>query len=378
MNLQRTLFRALLALSLIAVASCHSKENAPGGVVIGAILPLSGNDASYGLTARNAYQIAQDDARQQGRVPLNIVYGDSQFDAGKAGAEYTRLVEQEHAVGFVEATGSQIALELAARAAQDKVPILSAVDSTPRLTSHGGDFFFRVIPSDLVTSRALCDWAMKNGLRSAALVVNQQNGWAVGFKGATLTNYREQGGQLPDDAILTVTNETSDFNSGIARLNRNKPQVWFVGLMGRQAGLFVQQAAAQGIKGPFIAVDNLVDPVFVAAAGAEQTATRFALPAAANLSELAAFSAKYQQRFNRLPDFHGFEDYDAYFVMLKAVELVQGSGQPVTGSALQQQLKAMDTQGIMGRIQFDEHHDLVNPTFGVFTYDGKGNVIPVR
>ena len=378
MNLQRTLFRALLALSLIAVAGCHGKENAPGGVAIGAILPLSGDNASFGITARNAYQIAEDDARQQGRIPLRLVYGDSRLDTKEALAEYGRLVHQEHVAGFVEATGSGIALALGDLAARDQVPILSGVDTSPLLTTQGGPFFFRVVPSDAYSSKVLCTWAIEKGLKSGVLVVNQQNGWAVGFKSATTSAYRDQGGAMPDDAILSVTDETVDFNSAIAQLQKKNPQAWFVGLMGRQAGLFVQQAAARGIKGPFLGVDNLAQSEFVDAAGAAQTRAWLELPSEIKSAAAASFSAKYLQRFQRQPDSLAFEAYDAYFVMLGAVELAQKSGQPVSGAAIQRQLKATDFEGLTGRVQFDLHNDLVNAQYQRFTYDGKGHKIPVQ
>lgn len=377
MTRRLTLTGLFLALPLLMLG-CHSKQHTSEEPVIGALLPLSGDNASFGVTARNAYQIAEEDARQQHRTPLHIVYGDSRLDKITALSEYGRLVHQDHVVAFVEATGSGIALALSGMAARDQVPILSAVDTSPLLTTQGGPFFFRNVASDAYAGMLLTGWAVDDGLKSAVLVANQQNDWAVGFKGAVIGTYREKGGSLPDDSVVSVTDETVDFNSAIAQMQKKSPQAWFVGLMGRQAGLFVKQAAARGIKGPFMGVDNLAQGEFVAAAGAAQTSARLELPAEIKSAAANDFSAKYVQLFQRQPDSLAFKAYDAYFVILQALEAAKQSGQPVTGALLQQKLTSTNLHGLTGEIQFDKNHDLVSTEYQRLTYDGKGQKIPVH
>lgn len=378
MNWRRAVSRITLVALLLTVCACHRTQPTAGNVNIGAILPLSGDNSSFGITARNAYEIAEEDARQQGRVPFNLVYGDSKLDKDLALAEYGRLVNRQHVAAFAEATGSGIALALAGIAARDQVPIVSAVDTSPLLTSKGGPFFFRVVPSDAYSSLVLSDWVMEKGLKSAVLVFNQQNDWAVGFKNAMVAAYRDKGGSLPDDAMLPVTDDTVDFNSAIATLQKKAPQAWFVGLMGRQAGLFVQQAVARGIKGPFLGVDNFAQGEFVDAAGTGKTHAWLVLPTEVKSEAANGFAAKYRQRFQRDPDSLAFKAYDAYFVVLKAVEEVKKSGQSVSGAALQRQLKLINIQGITGPIQFDQHGDLMKADYQRLTYDDEGKKVLVR
>jgi len=377
MNRRRAVSSIVLTAVLLSLGACRSTRTS-GNVNIGAILPLSGDNASFGITARNAYQIAEEDARQEGRTSFTLVYGDSKLDKGLALAEYGRLVNQHHVVGFIEATGSGIALALADMAARDQVPIISAVDTSPLLTSRGGPFFFRVVPSDAYSSKVLSAWAMEKGLKSAVLVFNQQNDWAVGFKNAVLLSYREGGGSLPDNAVLPVTDDVVDFNSAIATLQKMAPRAWFVGLMGRQAGLFVRQSVSRGIKGPFLGVDNLAQQEFVDAAGAGKTDAWFVLPTEVKSAAVSKFAARYRQLFQRDPDSLAFKAYDAYFVMLNAVETIKKSGQPVTGAALQRKLKATNFPGITGTIQFDQHNDLLKADYQRLTYDAESQKVPVQ
>ena len=237
---------AIVLTSLLVFSSCNL-EKKPNVVSIGAILPLSGENASFGTTARFAYQIAEEDATKQGLPKLNLVYGDSKLDKDLALKEFRRMADVEKVVGFVEVTGSGVALALVPIAEKDKLPIVSGINTSPELTEKGGPYFFRVIPSDADSGRVLSEWSVGSDLRRAALIFNQQNGWSTGFKSAIQSAYKTRGGDLPDNAIIPVSDDTVDFSGAITQLKQSNPQVWFIGLMGRQAGLFVKQATEKGV-----------------------------------------------------------------------------------------------------------------------------------
>lgn len=126
-------------IALLALAGCGRGKEA-GEISIGAILPLSGENASFGTTARAAYRIAEQDAAQQGLPKIKVIYGDSKLDKDLALKEFRRLVDAEKVVGFVEVTGSGVALALAPIAAKERIPIVSGIDSSPELTEKEGRF----------------------------------------------------------------------------------------------------------------------------------------------------------------------------------------------------------------------------------------------
>jgi branched-chain amino acid transport system substrate-binding protein len=368
----------ILVSVILLACGCRSTPKGNVSVKVGALLPLSGDNASFGTTARNAYQIAEQDLKAQGKTPFDLDYGDSRLDPTTANEEFTRLVTQDHVIGFVEVTGSGIALSLAPRADSQHIPLLSAIDTSPLLSTQGGHYFFRVIPSDAYSSKVLTNWLTEKQLKTAAMVVNQQNGWATGFRSAIVPTYRKQGFALPDDAILPVTDATVDFNSAIVRLEATHPQVWFVGLMGRQAGLFVKQAVARGIEGPFVGVDNLDQAEFSAAAGRAASHAWFVLPAEINSAAGKQFAQEYQIEFQRAPDSLAYAAYDAFFVMQHALDAMKAGGQSMTGENLQQTLATTKLNGVTGTIEFDQNHDLKEANYQRWTYDPKGNKAPVR
>lgn len=371
-------FSVILVSAVLLACGCQSTQSGTGSVKVGALLPLSGDNASFGTTARDAYLIAEQDLKEQGKTPLELDYGDSRLDPTVANNEFTRLVTQDHVIGFVEVTGSGIALSLAPRADAQHIPLLSAIDTSPLLTTQGGHYFFRVIPSDAYSSKVLASWLTEKQLKTAAMIVNQQNGWATGFRSAIVPAYRSQGGALPDDAILPVTDATVDFNSAIVRLEGTHPQAWFIGLMGRQAGLFVKQAVARGIAGPFVGVDNLDQAEFSAAAGPAASHAWFVLPADISSAAGKQFAQEYKAKFQRMPDSLAYAAYDAYFVMQHALDTMKAARRPMTGENLQQALAATKFNGVTGTIEFDQNHDLKEASYQRWTYDTKGHKIPVQ
>lgn len=356
------------------------KGGAPSarGIAVGAILPLSGENASFGTTARSAFEIAQADAAAAGRAAVTIVYGDSQLDKDKALAQWRRLVQQEKVVAFTEVTGSGVALALAGIAEKDQVPMVSGINTSPALTKEGGRYFFRVIPSDAYSGKVLSKWAVEGGLTKGALVFNQQNDWAVGFRTAVTEAYPAAGGAFGEGLTLTVTNDTVDFGPAIATIRKGQPQAVFVGLMGRQAGLFVAQAVDKGLTGPFFGVDNLAQQEFVEAAGAAATRARMVLPSESVSPAAQEFARKFRAKTGRDADAIAFKAYDAYMVLLTAIEGVAKGGKDVTGAAIRDALASTRIQGITGPIAFDANNDLAEADYSRFTFGSDGSRVAVE
>lgn len=340
-------------------------------IPVGAILPLSGDNASFGTTARAAYGLAAEDAARLNLPKLTLRYGDSRLDKDLAMREFSRLTQVDHVLAFVETTGSGIALALAPLAEQNRVPLLSGINSSPELSAKGGRYFYRVVPSDAYSGRVLSKWAEESKLDKAVLAFNQQNGWATGFRTAILDSYRKSG-ILDDSAVAAVNDDTVNFSPLILRLQATRPKVWFVGLMGRQAGLFVRQAVALGIKGPFFGVDNLAQTEFASTAGESAQYARMVLPAEIQSKNLDSFVARFKEKEGHAPDIIAFKAYDAYITLASAIQRVLSQGLALSGENIKTALDRISVEGLTGRIEFDENHDLKEAAFDRFAFDASG------
>lgn len=384
MTTKRSLHLLLTVFLLLSACGRHDGQgiaqkpavNPSSSVTIGAILPLSGENASFGTTQRAAFEIAEADAKSQGRAVPRLVYGDSKLDKDLTLKEFRRLVDQEKTIALVEVTGSGPALALEDLAAKDQVPIVSGIDTSPDLTAGGGPYFFRVIASDAYSSQILSKWALEKGLKKAALVFNQETDWAVGFKNSALSAYRAKGGLLPDTAVVATTNDTVDFAPVISRLKKLSPQAVFVGLMGRQAGLFVKQAVDKGFDGPFLGVDNLAQQEFVDNAGEARTQALLVLPTEVRSEAGRKFETAYRAKTGREADAIAYKAYDSYMAVLHAIEALTKAGEPITGPSIQRMLTNLRFEGLTGPISFDREGDLLEANYERLRYAADGTKVP--
>jgi branched-chain amino acid transport system substrate-binding protein len=349
----------------------------PNAVRVGAIIPLSGEYESLGSTQRLAFTLAQADARQQRRTPLKLVFGDSQMRDLRAEREYHRLAGQDKVVAFVEVTGNALALKLEELAARDKIPIVSGIDTHPRLTRGKGRYFFRVVPSDSVSSAALARWALDQGLGTAAILYDQSD-WGTGLKDAILGTYRTKGGSLPEDAVIAVKEDATDFADAISKLRAQSPKACFVALVGEQAGRFVKQTVEKGYGGVFLGLDNLAQPPFLEASEDAKTRVRLLLPTEGNSAASRRFAETYREKTGEEPDLVAIKAYESYLVVLAAVEALQKAGKPVTGEEIRKALEGIQVEGLTGTLSFDRYHDLREARFDRFAYDAEGKRVPAR
>lgn len=378
---RRTVFLLLLSSSLTACVGDQSDAGKPAGeesaVKVGAIIPLSREYESLGATQRLVYTLAQQEARRQRRPALKVVYGDSQLRDLQTERVYRRLVNEDKVVALVEVTGNALALKLEDQAARDKVPIVSGIDTHPRLTRGKGDYFFRIVPSDAISSTVLSEWALAQGLNTAALLYDKSD-WGEGLRDSILGTYRTKGGSLPEDAVIAVKQDATDFAPAVAKLRARSPQACFVALVGEQAGRFVKQAVDGGFKGVFLGLDNFAQPPFLEAAGDAKTRVRLLLPSEGKSAASRRFAALYREKTGKDPDLVAIKAYESYMVVLSAVEALQRAGKPVTGEAIRKTLEGIQVEGLTGTLSFDRYHDLRDARFDRFAYDAKGDRVPAR
>jgi|CXWL01.1.fsa_nt_gi branched-chain amino acid transport system substrate-binding protein len=371
-------FVAFGVAALVAVG-CGRGDRTPGAPVgtpsieVGSLLPLSGPDKSFGVTQQRAMNIALEEINAAGGIagrPLRIEYADTKLNEDLGLQEYKRLTSDKGLFLIQEVTGSGVALRVSPYATQDRVVLLSSLDTSPKLTGVS-PYFFRTIASDDYSGVVLSRWAVERGNVGASLVFNSENAWSQGLKGAVETAFPAAGGKWALEPI-GVLNSTDDFTSAILAIKAAKPRVQavVVALMGRQAGLFVSQAKANRLDVAFYGTDTFSQQEFIdnAKGGLEQSF--FALPAEPKSQAYELFSAEYRKRYTSEPDSIAAKAYDALHLTAAALrETVKGGGE-LSGPRVREQLVKMTYEGITGPHAFDANGDLREPRFDCFTYKG--------
>lgn len=377
------LFAVLGVVALLAVPGCKGCQGGGGQegqaeIVVGSLLALTGQHQSFGITQQRGMDIALEELNAGGGVSgrrIRVVYADTRLEEELGLQEYNRLTQDQGVRLIVGVTGSGVALRLASRANRDRVVLLDSIDTSPRLTEEGGDYFFRNIASDSYSGGVLAKWAIGKGHRKAALVYNSEVAWATGCRSAVEAAYTQAGGQLVLEPIAVV-DSTDNFTGPITLIRRAQPSAdaVFVCLMGRQGGLFASQAVANALNVPFYGTDPFSQQEFIDNAGDALSKGFFVLPAEGQNERYRQFAAKYRERFNGDPDTIAAKAYDSVYLLAEALRSVTRGGGEITGPRVRDALVNASIEGATGPNAFDTNGDLREALFDRYTYQNRQRV----
>jgi branched-chain amino acid transport system substrate-binding protein len=178
----RRLMMGVALLATMGLAACGGDDEGSGGgtassdksakkepLRIGAILPLSGAAAPFGVPGRDALEAAvkklNADGGADGRQVILSIH-DHKTDPTECARGATQLIRQDKVHALISNMGS-CTLADAPVAAQNKIPVMS-MDGTIDVTLKENDFFpwvFRVATSDLESTDKIFEQVVKSGAK---------------------------------------------------------------------------------------------------------------------------------------------------------------------------------------------------------------------
>jgi branched-chain amino acid transport system substrate-binding protein len=140
--------RAFLGAAALAAVALPVPAQAPRGIAVGAVVPLTGLSESWGQRTWNGLRFACDLVNEGGGIralagaPLRCLVGDTQSkpDVALLGAKRLISAGAVAVVGCNQSAASMLVSELAQRW---RVPFITPTDLEPILTSRGNTFTFR-------------------------------------------------------------------------------------------------------------------------------------------------------------------------------------------------------------------------------------------
>lgn len=375
----KTLWIALVLAVLLALGLVGYWWSTQGGdaeqetVVIGSLLALTGPDKSFGITQQQGMLLALEDIANAGGLEgrtLEVEFADTQLNEDLGLQEYKRLAARADINAIVGVTGSGVALRIAPFANQDQTVLLSPLGTSPSLTD-AGPYLFRNIASDAYSGVVLANWVIEQGRTNAALIYNSENAWSRGCRSSVEAAYPAAGGTLVVEPAAALDSMENFEPIVIAfREAPTPPEAIFVCLMGRQAGLFVGQARANELKGPFFGTDTMSQQEFVDNAREGLEHSYFVLPAESGGDRYTAFASRYQEQYSARADSIAAKAYDAVQMIAEALRELIRAERPLTGPSIRDQLSRTRYDGITGPNAFDAKGDLAEAAFERFTYRG--------
>jgi branched-chain amino acid transport system substrate-binding protein len=255
---------AVGALVMLTAASSGSSaygrsSSAPAAgnpIKLGAITPLTGGFAPWGIQARAGMALAVNEINRSGGVkgqgqgrPLNLVVADDQSANTNAAIDgFRRLTEQEHVVSIGGLIGSNIALATARLAEQAKVPMFLVKAGANEILTQNSRYTFRTcLPAADEVAGPIVQLAQRRGLKSVGAIIADY-AWGQSVKKSMEDAFKEASGIKLNTQVapLSATNFTPYL--------RSLGDVSLIVATGDPpgAGTILAQAAQLGMKAPVV------------------------------------------------------------------------------------------------------------------------------
>lgn len=359
------------AIGLILAITLYRKDNPSSTIKLGSVLILTGEYKSYGEQFRDGAQLAVDEINQSERnqSPVQIIFYDSEGNKDLAEEKLKTLKERDNVHFVTEVMGTDQALNSIDYITKNKMLLVSGVNTGPELTTQGGPYFFRIIPSDGVASQQLARWAIDSGYRKGA-IIHATDKWGTGLKQVLEKTYKDFGGEL----VLVKDSQAgqSIFQPIVTELKGKSPDVVFLVMYPREAGLLLKEARKQAFKTHFMGTDNFTGSELVQVGGDAVDQVMFVVPGAGqNRAEsYQKFIDSYKRAYGseKEPPLFTIMGYDCVQLMVQAIKASNGDVDKA-----REYLSTVKYEGISGPIAFDNNHDVIVKDYARKIYIADGS-----
>lgn len=344
--------RILVFLALLPVVlGCPGEEV----VKFGAVLPLTGEAAIYGLPVQRGVDLAFEHLQSLQDLPyeLELVTFDSESDPEKAG----QLLDQVYRDGALAAIGGVTtaeALQMVTVADEADKVLISPSASTPQLSGISKNFY-RVFPSDAREGATMGNFATQKLKAEKVVILAKEDAYAKGIQEVFKTEFERYGGEVLD--LIEFPSLGSDLSGLVERVMTLNPDAVYLAAYAPDLAQMIRYLRDQGYKGTIFTTSAFAAPEIIAQVGRPAEGV-FLTQAVFDIDSedpiIRNFIEEYRAKYNLEPDLYAAHGYDSVMVLVEALKI---GGR--TSSEFWKGIRSIrDFSGATGTVQFDERGDV--------------------
>lgn len=253
----RRAFTVFVAAAALLGGLGVSARAAEDPIKVGHFGSLTGSEATFGKSTSQGIKLAIDEFNAAGGFKgrkIAMVEYDTRGDAGEAKLAVERLVKQDKVSAVIGEVASKLSLAGGPVAQEAKVPMITPSSTNPRVTQIG-DYVFRVCFIDPFQGYAGAKFAHENlKAKSAAVLVDQAQAYAVGLAEEFSKNFTKFGGKIA--VTQQYTGGANDFTSQLTAIRSAKPEVIYIPGYYTDVGNIALQARKLGLTQPLLGGDG--------------------------------------------------------------------------------------------------------------------------
>ncbi len=360
---------ALLATLLIGgVAACSQPEetdSTPDVVRLGALVPLTGDNAPTGQRLAEAYQIAVKDVNDAGGVlgkKVELVVSDDACDPGTAVVKANEMTGRDITVSV--GGGCSVAAVPTLKVFRTAgIPMIIPAANSTDLLAPGYDSVFLLAGTTTLEAEKAVDAMEKLG-RRRLLVIDDGTSFPQTVAAAAVASVQKKGGPLTLAGQMRVSQGATSYPRVLDKVKEvDADLVFFTGYY-PEAGRMIRDLRDGGYTGTIMLSDAGTDPTLFDVLDDKQAEGVYGitLPLAQFEPKAAAWAEKYRASYGHEPGPFTMQGYDAVRLAANAIERAGTTDHEAVRKAIAD-TKPGDIELLSGPAQFAANGTQPNPTF---------------
>jgi branched-chain amino acid transport system substrate-binding protein len=366
-----------------AAVTAHAAKRASGQVTLGAIMSLTGPNASYGLSYRRGLELAEAQINAAGGIdgkPLKIIEEDTGGDTATGVTEFNELAASDHVTGIITSS-SAVTLAQIPLINRYKIPTINAAAETPLIQGKSKYLFSDVNDSNQESNAVVQYLVNKLHIHSADIVwVDDATGQAGD---ASLAAAAAHYGVKIINSISHPLN-ANDFTTVVAQLKQDNPPAVLLASHVDSVGFLLKQAAAEGFHPRWLSLSPSVSQETVHIAGDGPVSGVYTVRSTFDVAQNQTGPAKsfvkaFEMRYHQAPDDYSAPFYDAVYLFKLAIDKTGETSATAIRNALaglNGSTKAKVYQGATGPIAFNSLGVVRQPEY-ILKFNGHGQLVEV-
>lgn len=359
MKKRGSLFLVAVFILSIFLTSCTSKAGSGSEIKIGAVLPLTGDVATFGKSTKQGIELAIEQYNKNGGLlgkQIKLVVEDDENKPESGISATQKLISSEKVVGILGSVASKVVLAMAPVATQNKVPLVTGSSTNAKVTTEkGNEFAFRACFIDPFQGKVIAKFS-KDTLKAqtAAVMYDVGNDYSIGLAENFKTVFEQNGGKVV--AYKSYNTGATDFNAQLTSIKQLNPDVLILTDYYQTVGLIAKQAKQLGITAKMLGGDGWDSPDLVKIGGDAVNGGYFSNHYSPDdtSADVQQFLKDYKAKFNgETPDALAALGYDAAKMLFEAIK----SANSTDGEAIRQALLKTDINSVTGHIMLNSQRD---------------------
>ena len=347
-------------------AGCGGGEKKADTIKVGANLEMTGGSASYGISSKNAIELAFKEINEKGGIngkQLELVVADNKSEAAEATNAMQKLVSQDNVVAVIGPNLSSSVIAASAINNSAKVLDIAPMATNPYVTVDQAsgktkDFNYRTCFIDPFQGTVMAKFATAElGVGNAAILIDNSSDYAKGLAQFFKENFVKEGGAVTAEEYYLQ--KDTDFKATLTKIKATNPDFLYVPGYYQEVGLIVKQARELGMNMPIAGGDGWDSAKMPEIAGAAALNNTYfsSLYSPEDSSDINKnFVAAYEKAYGQKPDVFAALSYDSALLVAEAIKNA-GSTEPAKISEAMAKINGFS--GVSGSVTFDDKHNPV-------------------